>query len=108
MGLRYGRPRAHDPSRAPCPLHGAAHGHNPLISFPVPLCSSKAPSFPLPATPLQLVLASVFDLLTGQCDRHSENVFVTAEGRLTLIDNDRALGVVERCRSNSMLLPTNA
>eukprot|EP00887_Chlorella_sp_A99_P007491 scaffold2.g7491.t1 len=29
--------------------------------------------------------AAVFDLLTAQCDRHAENVFVDGSGRLTLI-----------------------
>lgn len=34
----------------------------------------------------------MFDLLTAQCDRHAENVFVDEGGRLTLIDNDQMLG----------------
>lgn len=49
----------------------------------------------------------MLDLLTAQCDRHSENVFITEDGSLTFIDNDRALGVVTRCGGDSMLLPGN-
>ncbi|GIL58746.1 hypothetical protein Vafri_13749 [Volvox africanus] len=55
----------------------------------------------------QVVQQTVLDLLTAQCDRHSENVFITPSGALTFIDNDRALGVVTRCGSDSMLLPGN-
>ncbi|GFR41959.1 hypothetical protein Agub_g2756 [Astrephomene gubernaculifera] len=55
----------------------------------------------------QVVQQTVLDLLTAQCDRHSENVFITPAGQLTFIDNDRALGVVTRCGGDSMLLPGN-
>ncbi|KXZ44687.1 hypothetical protein GPECTOR_63g16 [Gonium pectorale] len=55
----------------------------------------------------QVVQQTVLDLLTAQCDRHSENVFITNAGQLSFIDNDRALGVVTRCGSDSMLLPGN-
>lgn len=54
---------------------------------------------------VQVVLQSVYDLLTAQCDRHGENIFITASGHLTFIDNDRALGVVPRCGADSVLLP---
>jgi hypothetical protein len=30
----------------------------------------------------QVIQAAVLDLLTTQCDRHTENVFVTREGQL--------------------------
>lgn len=66
---------------------------------------------PLPHTPNphpQVVQQSVMDLLTAQCDRHAENIFIAADGSLSFIDNDRALGVVTHCGSNSMLLPGNA
>lgn len=56
---------------------------------------------------LQVIQQTVLDLLTAQCDRHSENVFITPAGDLTFIDNDRALGVVTRCGGDSMLLPGN-
>ena len=36
----------------------------------------------------------IWDLLTTQCDRHSENIFIDDEGNLQFIDNDKALGVV--------------
>ncbi len=36
----------------------------------------------------------MWDLLTGQCDRHSENIFVDKAGNIQMIDNDKALGVV--------------
>ncbi|KAG2495396.1 hypothetical protein HYH03_006663 [Edaphochlamys debaryana] len=55
----------------------------------------------------QVVQQTVLDFLTAQCDRHSENVFITQSGQLTFIDNDRALGVVTRCGGDSMLLPGN-
>ncbi|PNW84381.1 hypothetical protein CHLRE_03g143867v5 [Chlamydomonas reinhardtii] len=55
----------------------------------------------------QVIQQTVLDLLTAQCDRHSENVFITPAGDLTFIDNDRALGVVTRCGGDSMLLPGN-
>lgn len=42
-----------------------------------------------------VINASVFDLLTSQCDRHAENVYVSAAGQLSLIDNDQAYGSSE-------------
>ncbi len=63
----------------------------------------RASPFPTP----QVIQQTVLDLLTAQCDRHSENVFITEDGSLTFIDNDRALGVVTRCGGDSMLLPGN-
>ena len=37
---------------------------------------------------------AIWDLLTSQCDRHSENIFIDESGNLQFIDNDKALGVV--------------
>ncbi|KAG2488690.1 hypothetical protein HYH03_012691 [Edaphochlamys debaryana] len=54
-----------------------------------------------------VVAQTILDLLTAQCDRHGENVFITASGQVQFIDNDKALGVVSRCGSDSMLLPGN-
>lgn len=41
---------------------------------------------------LQVLMQTVMDLLTAQCDRHGENIFITADGQLTFIDNDRCVG----------------
>jgi predicted unusual protein kinase regulating ubiquinone biosynthesis (AarF/ABC1/UbiB family) len=35
-----------------------------------------------------ILKAAIFDLLVGNCDRHTDNVFIDENGRLTLIDND--------------------
>jgi hypothetical protein len=43
---------------------------------------------------MQVLLGSIWDLLTAQCDRHSENIFIDSDGNLQFIDNDKALGVV--------------
>ncbi|MEW5298305.1 MAG: hypothetical protein WDW36_001445 [Sanguina aurantia] len=53
----------------------------------------------------QVVAQTVMDLLTAQCDRHAENIFVDQHGGLQFIDNDRALGVVTHCGADSVLLP---
>lgn len=51
--------------------------------------------------------AAIFDLLTSQCDRHAENVFVDNKLRLTLIDNDQMMGESWRkCGVDSIFLPT--
>ncbi|KAG1668320.1 hypothetical protein FOA52_011217 [Chlamydomonas sp. UWO 241] len=50
-------------------------------------------------------IGAVWDLLTAQCDRHAENVFVDEDGNIQLIDNDKALGVIAKCGYDSMLLP---
>ncbi|KIY99485.1 hypothetical protein MNEG_8476 [Monoraphidium neglectum] len=53
-----------------------------------------------------VINASVFDLLTSQCDRHAENVYVSAAGQLSLIDNDQAYGSSWRpCGVDSIFLP---
>lgn len=43
-----------------------------------------------------VISAAIFDLLTSQCDRHAQNVYVSRDGRLSLIDNDQAYGSSER------------
>ncbi|GAX84742.1 hypothetical protein CEUSTIGMA_g12164.t1 [Chlamydomonas eustigma] len=53
----------------------------------------------------QVMLGAIWDLLTAQCDRHSENIFIDSNGNLQFIDNDKALGVVTHCGYDSMLLP---
>lgn len=37
----------------------------------------------------RVVQAAMLDLLTSQCDRHSQNVFMDEHGKLTLIDNQQ-------------------
>jgi hypothetical protein len=55
-----------------------------------------------------VVLAALWDLLTMQCDRHGQNVYVDDSGRLTLIDLDQALGDAWRvCGYDSLFLPTS-
>eukprot|EP00892_Ulva_mutabilis_P003338 jgi/Ulvmu1/1376/UM011_0104.1 len=54
-----------------------------------------------------VVLAAIWDLLTMQCDRHAQNVYVDEGGRVTLIDADQALGDGWRvCGVDSIFLPT--
>jgi hypothetical protein len=36
------------------------------------------------------VHAAIFDLLTSQCDRHAQNIFIAEDGGIKLIDNERA------------------
>lgn len=47
--------------------------------------------------------AAIFDLLTSQCDRHANNVFVDESGGLSLIDNGDALGRQDLCPSGVLL-----
>jgi hypothetical protein len=35
----------------------------------------------------RVLRAALFDLLSSQCDRHGQNVFVNEAGKITLIDN---------------------
>eukprot|EP00201_Polytomella_parva_P015812 CAMPEP_0175063584 /NCGR_PEP_ID=MMETSP0052_2-20121109/14840_1 /TAXON_ID=51329 ORGANISM="Polytomella parva, Strain SAG 63-3" /NCGR_SAMPLE_ID=MMETSP0052_2 /ASSEMBLY_ACC=CAM_ASM_000194 /LENGTH=609 /DNA_ID=CAMNT_0016329803 /DNA_START=205 /DNA_END=2031 /DNA_ORIENTATION=- len=53
----------------------------------------------------QVVMQTVMDLLTAQCDRHSENVFIGEDGNMKFIDNDRALGELYGCGADSILVP---
>lgn len=54
--------------------------------------------------------AAIFDLLTSQCDRHANNIFISDSGSVTLIDNGDALGRRGVCSPgvllNSLLLPS--
>lgn len=54
----------------------------------------------------KVLRAVLFDVLLGQCDRHGQNIFVTAEGEMTLIDNDQAFGEGwRRCAVDSVMVP---
>lgn len=54
-----------------------------------------------------IVRAAMYDLLTSQCDRHSQNVFVQENGNFKLIDNMQALHYSwTTCGINSVFLPT--
>eukprot|EP00201_Polytomella_parva_P002320 CAMPEP_0175082430 /NCGR_PEP_ID=MMETSP0052_2-20121109/26750_1 /TAXON_ID=51329 ORGANISM="Polytomella parva, Strain SAG 63-3" /NCGR_SAMPLE_ID=MMETSP0052_2 /ASSEMBLY_ACC=CAM_ASM_000194 /LENGTH=466 /DNA_ID=CAMNT_0016353623 /DNA_START=367 /DNA_END=1770 /DNA_ORIENTATION=+ len=55
-----------------------------------------------------IVHAAMFDALTGQGDRHPENVFVGDDGGLSLIDNQNSLGRSQtHFSTNSVFLPGN-
>ncbi|KAL6755005.1 hypothetical protein V8C86DRAFT_2686314 [Haematococcus lacustris] len=55
----------------------------------------------------QVVRAAIFDLLTSQCDRHAQNIFIDEEGRLRLIDNEACLqNSWKNCGFDSVLVPT--
>ncbi|GMH39567.1 hypothetical protein BSKO_07465 [Bryopsis sp. KO-2023] len=59
------------------------------------------------ANSTQVTNIALFDLLTSQCDRHSQNIFIDGSGQLTLIDNDNCLSSKKyKCGVDSMLLPT--
>jgi len=52
------------------------------------------------------VLAAVFDLLFSQCDRHGQNLYLTPDGGVSLIDNDQCFGSGWRpCGADSLFLP---
>lgn len=57
--------------------------------------------------PQQLVKGAIFDLLTGQCDRHAQNIFLSEDGRLRLIDNEACLNSWGHCSFDSVLVPTS-
>lgn len=55
----------------------------------------------------QVIRGSIFDLLTSQCDRHAQNIFVNERGQIKLIDNEAALqNSWKNCGFNSILVPT--
>lgn len=55
-----------------------------------------------------IVLSALWDLITLQCDRHGQNVFIDDSATLTLIDLDQALGDAWRkCAFDSIFLPTS-
>ncbi len=37
----------------------------------------------------ELLMVAVFDVLTSQCDRHQQNLFLTETGKVWAIDNDQ-------------------
>lgn len=55
----------------------------------------------------QVVLAAIFDLLTSQCDRHAQNVFIDERGNIKLIDNEACLQTTwKNCAFDSIFVPT--
>mmetsp|Transcript_5477 Transcript_5477/g.12120 ORF Transcript_5477/g.12120 Transcript_5477/m.12120 type:complete len:525 (+) Transcript_5477:133-1707(+) len=55
----------------------------------------------------QVVRAAIFDLLTSQCDRHAQNIFINEQGQIRLIDNEAALqNSWKSCGFDSILVPT--
>jgi hypothetical protein len=54
----------------------------------------------------KIVRAALFDVLMGQCDRHGQNMFITIDGDITLIDSDQAFGRGwRRCVVDSVMIP---
>eukprot|EP00798_Chlamydomonas_sp_ICE-L_P012582 gene12582-15806_t len=54
----------------------------------------------------QVVLAAIFDLLTSQCDRHPQNIFISEQGQVKLVDNEVALqSRWGSCGFDSILIP---
>lgn len=54
----------------------------------------------------KIVKAALFDVLMGQCDRHGQNMFITINGDITLIDSDQAFGRGwRRCAVDSVMIP---
>lgn len=55
----------------------------------------------------RVIRGAIFDLLTSQCDRHAQNIFISESGQLTLIDNEAALqNNWKNCGFDSILIPT--
>ncbi|GMH41209.1 hypothetical protein BSKO_09119 [Bryopsis sp. KO-2023] len=52
----------------------------------------------------EVILAALFELLTGQADRHSQNVFIDENAKITLIDNEKSF--LESGEISSLFLPT--
>mmetsp|Transcript_3357 Transcript_3357/g.7341 ORF Transcript_3357/g.7341 Transcript_3357/m.7341 type:complete len:538 (+) Transcript_3357:145-1758(+) len=54
----------------------------------------------------RVVRAAMYDLLTSQCDRHAQNVFINEHGNIRLIDNLQALKFNWfLCSADSIFLP---
>lgn len=54
----------------------------------------------------RIVRAAIYELLSSQCDRHAENVFMGSDGNLQLIDNLNAMQFSWRnCAIDSIFLP---
>lgn len=52
-------------------------------------------------------MATIFDLLLCQGDRHEKNIFINEAGKITLIDNDESFNHTWRdVGQDSVLLPT--
>jgi hypothetical protein len=55
----------------------------------------------------RVVRGAIFDLLTSQCDRHAQNLFLQEDGNLQLIDNESCLQHMwKTCGFDSVLVPT--
>ncbi|GLI65769.1 hypothetical protein VaNZ11_009364 [Volvox africanus] len=55
----------------------------------------------------RIVMGAIFDLLTSQCDRHAQNLFLQEDGNLKLIDNESCLQHMWRnCGFDSVMVPT--
>ncbi|GFR49181.1 hypothetical protein Agub_g11205, partial [Astrephomene gubernaculifera] len=55
----------------------------------------------------RVLRAAVFDLLTSQCDRHAQNIFIQEDGNIVLIDNEACLQHMWlNCGFDSVLVPT--
>ncbi|KAG2497271.1 hypothetical protein HYH03_004855 [Edaphochlamys debaryana] len=55
----------------------------------------------------RVVRAAIFDLLTSQCDRHAQNIFMQADGNIKLIDNESCLQHMwMHCAFDSVMVPT--
>lgn len=37
----------------------------------------------------EIKMAAIFDVMTSQCDRHQQNVFITKDKKMKIIDNDQ-------------------
>jgi len=53
-----------------------------------------------------VVLSAIYDLLLTSEDRHNDNVLIDSRGRMSLIDNDKALGL-EHGQPQSLFFPTS-
>ena len=53
----------------------------------------------------EIILGALYDLLFSQADRHADNLLIDDEHHISLIDNDKALGVYGG-HTNSVFLPT--
>lgn len=53
-----------------------------------------------------IIKAALFDFISGQCDRHAQNVLITPSGDFKMIDNDQSFGAGWRqCAANSFFIP---
>ncbi|KAG2485806.1 hypothetical protein HYH03_015517 [Edaphochlamys debaryana] len=57
----------------------------------------------------RVIHAAIFDLLTSQCDRHAQNIFIQEDGNIRLIDHDASLNHMSvTCGFDSVFVPTTA